>query len=137
MEISINYIAVLLAAVLSYGVGAWWHSPAGFGKQWMRMMNLKREDMGGMPLTSTQAMLIGFVVYVLVAYVLAHFVVLFNVLGWQDALVLGFWIWLGFLAPTLINSWLWEGKSFKLFAFNAAYALVQIEVMAVVLGLWR
>lgn len=137
MEISINYLAVLLAAVVSFAVGAWWHSPAGFGKQWMRMMHLKPEDMGKMPLTPTQAMLIGFIFTVLVSYVLAHFIVLFNVTGWQDALVLGFWVWLGFLAPTLANTWLWEGKSFKLFTFNAAYALVNILILSVVLGLWR
>ncbi len=137
MELSINYYTVLLAAVLSFVVGAWWHSPWGFGKQWMKLSGLTFGDMKSMPLTATQAMLIGFIFTVLVSYVLAHFVVLFGVANWQDAAVLGFWVWLGFLAPTLANSWLWEGKSLKLFLFNAAYALVNIEVLAIVLGLWR
>lgn len=134
---SINYLAVVLAAVLSFLIGAWWHSPWGFGKEWQRMMGLTPEDMRRMPLTGTQAMLIGFIVTVLVAYVLAHFVVLFGIVGWADSLNLGFWVWLGFLAPTLANGWLWEGKSLKLFIFNAAYALVNIEVLALVLGSWR
>ena len=141
MEISINYLAVLVAAVVSFAVGAWWHSPWGFGAQWMRMMNLKPEDMGKMPLTATQAMLIGFIVTVVVCFVTAHFVALLVPLeaaAWMSlSLQLGFWVWLGFMAPTLANGWLWEGKSLKLFLFNAAYALVNIEVISLVLAAWR
>ena len=138
---SINYLAVLVAAILSYAVGAWWHSPAGFGKYWQRMMGLTPESMGKMPLTAAQAIALGFVITVLVSYVLAHFVALLipaAAPAWLTlSLQLGFWVWLGFLAPMVANGWLWEGKSVKLFLFNAAYQLVSIEIMAVVLGLWR
>jgi len=137
MDIAINYLAVLAAAVVAYGVGALWHSPIGFGSYWMNLMGLKPEHMNKMPLTAAQAMSIGFVVYIVMAFVLAHFIVYVGADTVSLALQLGFWVWLGFLAPTLMNSWLWEGKSLKLFAFNAAYALVMIEVMALVLGLWQ
>lgn len=136
MDITVNYLAVIVAAVVAYAVGAVWHSPVGFGKQWMRMMGLNEESKKSMPLTAPQAMSIGFVVTLLVAYVLAQFIVLTGADSLETAVQLGFWIWLGFLAPTLANGWLWEGKQLKLFAFNAAYALVNIEVMALVLGLW-
>ncbi len=133
----INYLAVIVAAVVAYAVGALWHSPVGFGKWWMHAMGFDEGSMHKMPLTAAQAMSIGFVVTLLTAYVLAHFVVLVGANTWEVALQLGFWLWLGFLAPTLANGWLWEGKSPKLFAFNAAYALVSIEVMSLVLGLWH
>jgi len=137
MDITVNYFAVVVAAVVAYAVGALWHSPAGFGKQWQRMMGLSADSMKNMPLTAPQAMGIGFVVTLLVAFVLAYFQVLVGANSIPVALQLGFWVWLGFLAPTLANGWLWEGKSWKLFAFNAAYALVNIEIMALVLGLWH
>lgn len=137
MEITVNYLAVLAAAVVAYAVGAVWHSPVGFGTYWMKMMGFTPDSMKSMPLSPAQAMSIGFVVTLLQAFVFAYFVVLVNAATIDLALQLGFWVWLGFLAPTLINGWLWEGKSLKLFAFNAAYALVSIEVMALVLGLWR
>ncbi len=137
MEASVNYLAVLGAAAVAYGVGALWHSPAGFGRYWMRLMGLTQEHMRSMPLTPAQAMAIGFVVQALMAFVLAHFTVLVNSATAATGLQLGFWVWLGFLAPTLMNGWLWEGKSVQLFAFNAAYALVMIEVMAVILSVWR
>ena len=137
MDIAVNYLAVVVAAVAAYAVGAVWHSPIGFGRLWMGLMGLKPDDMGRMPLTATQAMVIGFFVTLLQAFVLAHFVVLVGAVTLSLALQLGFWAWLGFLAPTLANGWLWEGKSLKLFGFNAAYSLANILVMAAILGLWQ
>lgn len=135
MDIAVNYLAVVAAAVAAFAVGAVWHSPIGFGKQWMRMMGLSEQDMHKMPLSPMQAMVGGFFATLLTAYVLAFLISLTGAGTPQTALQLGLWVWLGFLAPTLANGWLWEGKSLNLFGFNAAYALVSIEVMAVVLGL--
>ncbi len=137
MDIAVNYLAVVAAAVIAYAIGAVWHSPVGFGKYWMRLMGLNSDSMRKMPLTAAQAMSIGFAVTLLVSYVFAMFMSLTYAFTVSTAMQLGFWLWLGFLAPTLANGWLWEGKSLKLFAFNAAYALVNIEVMAIVLGLWQ
>ena len=47
--------------------------------------------------------------------------------------MLAFWPWLGYIATTQAGSFLWEGKSFKLFAFNAAESLVAMFAMACVL----
>jgi hypothetical protein len=43
------------------------------------------------------------------------------------------WIWLSYVATTQAGSWFWEGKSFKLFAFNAAASFVSLFAMALVL----
>lgn len=137
MDIAVNYLAVVVAAVVAFALGAFWHSPIGFGKQWMKLMGFSHEDMRRMPLTPTQAMSIGFAVMLVVSYVTAMFMAMTYAFTVSTAMELGFWVWLGFLAPTLANAWLWEGKSWKLFAFNAAYALVSIEVITIILGLWQ
>lgn len=137
MDIAVNYLAIVAATIVAYAVGAIWHSPMGFGKMWMDLMGLKPDDMGKMPLTATQAMIIGFFVMLLQTFVLAYFMVLVGATTLSLALQLGFWVWLGFLAPTLANGWLWEGKSLKLFAFNAIYSLVSILVLSAILGLWQ
>ncbi|MDO8656228.1 MAG: DUF1761 domain-containing protein, partial [Nanoarchaeota archaeon] len=41
----INYLAVLVAAIISMIVGAFWYSPYLFGKQWTELMNLAPKDM--------------------------------------------------------------------------------------------
>lgn len=136
MDIAVNYLAVLVAAIAAYAVGAAWHSPIGFGGYWMRLMGFTRESMGTMPLTATQAMVLGFFVTLLQAFVLALFVSWLGVVSLEAALWLGFWVWLGFLVPMLASGWLWEGKSLQLFLFNCAYPLVAIEIMAIILALW-
>ncbi len=138
MDVGINYLTVLVAAIAAYAVGAVWYSPAGFYKPWIKMMHEFRGDHSKkMPLTGTQAMSLGFVFTLLISYVFAHFVVLMGVKDIGSALTLGFWIWLGFAVTTLSNSWLYEGKSLKLFLFNTAHLLVAFEVMALVFGWWQ
>lgn len=139
MIITIDYLAVLVAAVASFAFGALWHSSLGFGAYWQRLMGLTREDMHKMPLSPVQAMLLGFIATVLFAYVLAHFIAFGGILvggaSVGSALEVGFWVWLGFVVVTLANSLLWEGRPFHLFLFNAAYQFLSIEIMAAVIGI--
>jgi hypothetical protein len=132
----INYLVVLVAAIAAYAVGAIWYSPIGFGKQWMKLSGISKDDMHKMPLTPVQAMSLGFLFTLLISYVFAHFVVYIGVTDLPSALTLGFWAWLGFGFTTLAHSWLYEGKSLKLFLFNAAHLLVAFLAMAAVYGLW-
>lgn len=135
MDIAVNYLAVIAAAVAAFAVGAVWHSPVGFGAYWMKLMGFTEKDMHKMPLSPMQAMVGGFFATLITAYVFAVLISLTGAGTPQTAVQLGLWLWLGFLAPTLANAWLWEGRPLKLFAFNAAYALVSVVVMAVILGL--
>jgi len=136
MDIAINYLELVVAATAAYTVGAIWYSPIGFGKQWMKLMHLDKDHMHKMPLTAQQAMILGALFTLLLSYVFAHFVVIAGVADIPAALTLGFWLWLGFGLTTLAHGWLYEGKSLKLFLFNAAHLFVAMEVMALVFGLW-
>lgn len=137
MEIAINYLAVVVAAIAAYAVGAIWYSPVGFGKQWMKMMGFSKDDMRKMPLTATQAYILGFLFTLLISYVFAHFVVLVGAKGIAGTLTLAFWTWLGFGFTTLAHGWLYEGKSLKLFLFNAVHLLLAFFALALVFGWWQ
>jgi hypothetical protein len=140
MEIAVNYLAVLAAAVAAFGLGFLWYGPV-FGKQWRTLTGMSLEEMKSMPLSPIQAMSIGFVTTLLMAYVLAHVLGLAELaigeINLSHALQGGFWVWLGFIVPLSAGVWLWEGKSFKLFLFNATHYIVSIEIMAAILALWR
>jgi hypothetical protein len=140
--IDINIWAVLVAGVAYMAVGAIWYGPL-FGRQWRRLMGLTEGSMKKMPLTAGQAMIVGFVSAIIMAFVLAH-----DVFVWGDfyagsqpvgmlSFSLGFWIWLGYVATTQAGSWLWDGRPFKLFILNAAHAFVSLQVMAAVLVFWN
>jgi hypothetical protein len=141
MEITINYWAVLAAAVANMVVGMLWYGPV-FGKQWRHLMGFSVDDMKKMPLSPAQAMLGGFVVALIMAFVLAH-----DAFVWGNffgpsvgrevfAFQLAFWIWLGYFLTNTSGAWLWEGRPFKLVVLNASAQLVSLLAMACVLTWW-
>jgi len=135
MEFVINYWAVLVAALVYMFVGMFWYG-FGFGKMWIKMMGFTEESMKSMPLTPMQAMAGGLVTAFIMAFVLAKLTIIYGAIGVAGAWGLAFMIWLGFFFTETAGAWLWEGKSFKLFAFNAAHRLVALFLMALVLVLW-
>lgn len=135
MEIPINYLAVFVATIAAYAVGALWYSVL-FGERWKRLMNFTDETMKSMRMSARAAMSLGFIATLLMVYVLAHVAFMFGVNNLIGALQLGAWIWLGFQAPLLANSVLYENRPFALYVLNAAQQLVATLVAACVLVLF-
>ncbi len=137
-EITINFLAVVLAAVAYMFIGMLWYGPL-FGAKWKALMGFTDEAMKKMPLTPIQAIIGGFISALVMSMVLANeeFVwAQFFGSSMSEAMFafnLGFWVWLGFVATTQLNSVLWEGKSWKLFWLNAANTFVAYQAMAFVL----
>jgi hypothetical protein len=126
---TINYWAIAGAAVANMAVGMLWYGIL-FGKQWRAMMKFTDADMHAMPLTPWQAMLGGLATSLIMGFVLS---IMASALLISSPLALAFWPWLGFVATTQAGTWLWEGKSFKLFAFNATASFLGLFAMAYVL----
>ncbi len=131
----VNYFAIVVAAVVATAVGSAWYSPLLFGRPWMRLRGI---DPGSMQGVRCPAMPIAleFVCTLVTAYVLSLFTLL---LGGTISivLVLALVIWVGFYVTQLLGEVLWEKKPFGLFLINAGLRLVNITLMALVVGLWR
>ena len=116
-------------------LGVLWYHPRTFGTAWMRMVNITPEmaEKGKrrMPLMA----LVGFLAAMLIAWVMSYVGVLLGVYDWFGAVELGFWCWLGFVAPTALGTVLWDQKPFKLYLINVLYWLVAFILMALVLVL--
>lgn len=76
----------------------------------------------------------------LTAYVLSHLttfaIAYFKTPGTAAGLSSGFWIWLGIVAPLIMDGQLWEKKPWKLFWINASYRLVSFLLMGAILATW-
>lgn len=135
--VTINYLAVVGAAVLSMVIGSLWYGPI-FGKMWLGLMGFGPEKMEEMKKKNMSKLYACALVGSLAtAYVLAHFVSVWGAVDISGAFQLAFWIWLGFVATVMLSSVLWEGKSWKLYCLNAAYQLVTLFGMALVLVYWK
>src|SRR3989344_1544875 len=139
MEVPVNYVAVVVAEVSAMVIGFLWYGPL-FGKEWRRLMGISLDDMKSMSLSPMQAMGLGTVVALVMAYVFAHVFVFsstyMQVSGYMAGLSTAFWLWLGFVMTTQIGIVLWEGKPWKLFFLNTAYSLVSLAEMGVIIASW-
>ena len=135
-DVIINYWAVLVAGVANMAVGFLWYGPL-FGRTWKGLMGFTDESIKSMKMTPAMSMAGGFIVSLIMAYVLAIFISIFGVWDIKSALYLTCWIWLGFLATNTIGSYLWEGKPFKLFLLNSIEQFVAVNIMAVILVMWQ
>ncbi len=136
IQVTVNYLAVLAAAVASMVVGFLWYGPL-FGKMWMQLMNFDKKKIDeakkkGMGKTYVLAYLAALVT----SYVLALFVDYAKAKTIMDGAVLGFWVWIGFFATTQLGMVLWENKPMKLYLLNTLHYLVTLAVMGAILAVW-
>lgn len=121
---NVNWVAIIAAGIASMAVGFIWYGPL-FGKAWMKLTGKKEmADKSKMPMTYG----IMFVASLVTAYVL-------SVLG--PNMQTAFWVWLGFQATLLLNSVLFEGKSWELYCLNAGHQLVSLLAMSWVLSYFK
>lgn len=138
MDVSVNYLAVLLAALSTMVVGSIWYAKRVFGLQWAALAHV---DMSKTPKTGELVWLMGssFVASLITAYILAHVAFLSNVFFQnsflQDTLMTGFWLWLGFTATRFYVHDAFEGRRRKLTTMNALYELITVLVMGTIIGL--
>ncbi|MEK6888613.1 MAG: DUF1761 domain-containing protein [Nanoarchaeota archaeon] len=135
--VDINFVAILIASIVSFVLGAVWYSPGLFGNIWARLSGMSEK---GMKKNKQKGMvklyIINFIFTLVMAYVLSH------VIGWaQDVdftggAATGFGMWAGFILPLLVGSLLWEKKSMWLFIINAGYWLVSLVFMGGIIALW-
>lgn len=132
--VEINHLATIVAAIVSIVIGFIWYSPGVFGTAWMKAAGIK------MPKGKKKGMAKGFVGMIIVSLVLAYVLSIFIDYGQAatltEGLMIGFWVWLGFMATTQIGVVLWENKPGKLFVINTGFSLVELLVMGAIIATW-
>jgi hypothetical protein len=129
---SINYFAVLVAALSAFIIGGLWYSVL-FAKAWMVENNFKEETLRN----SNMAKIFGgsFILSLIISFVLALF------LGPdRDALIgtlAGFMAGVFWVATAMGITYLFERKSMKLFLINAGYHVLTFTIMGLILGVWK
>lgn len=143
MDIVINYWAVLVSAVVSMVIGSLWYGKL-FIKPWMELSGISSmspEKTKEMKVAANKSYMLQLVASLVMAYVLAHFVVVVAAYdqmgGWMSGMFTGLWLWLGFVAPITLGSVMWEGKPWKLWFINTSNWLVTLLVMGAILGGWQ
>ena len=139
--VPINWLAVIVASLVAFGIGWVWFSDMGFGKPWRKLMGVKDSSIKPGSDFMFKMLVLGLGSTVLMAFVLAHaqeFAMTYlNETGLTLGLMTGFWNWLGFMVPLFVSSFLYEQRPLKLVVINSGYWLTSMLVMGVIIALWR
>jgi hypothetical protein len=127
----VNYLAVIVAAVVAYGLGALWYSPLLFGKLWMKLTKMQ-EPTGD----AWKSYLAGFLTYLVQGVVLALIIEFTSFKGAIGGLLMGFLVWIGFIGTHSLGRVLWEKRSVKLFWLDNGYNLLASLLMGLIIGVW-
>jgi len=132
----VNYLAVLVTAVVGMALGWLWYGPL-FGKKWIGMMGWTEEQVARMKEQGmAKSYFVNFVATLVMAWVLSLFVAVSSAATFWQGVCIGAWVWLGFVATIMLGSVLWEGRSGKLYLLNVAYWLVSLGLFGGILAVW-
>ena len=133
MEIHVNYLAILVAAIVNYGIATIWYAVI-FGKMWQKLTGIT--DMKPAPMNIVLVLIGSFIL----SFVLYHSIVFGNAYlkmsGISGGIMGGFFGWLGYIAPVTLSTKLYEKKPWGLWLLDNAFWLISLVVMGIILSVW-
>lgn len=133
-EVSINLLAVLIAAIINMVLGALWYSPALFAKTWLAALGKTQEEIKS---SSTGIIyVVNTIGNLVLAYVLAHIVDYAQATTVVQGAQAGFWVWLGFMVPPLLTVYMFEMRNIKLYFIFIIYQLIALVLEGIILTIW-
>ena len=130
-----NWLAILVAGIAAWALGALWYSPVLFGKAWQKESGLTEENIknANMPLIfGTSA-----VMMIIMSAGLAMFFEGDATMNAMKGLHMGLLTGLVFVATSTAINYLYQRKSFKLWLIDAAYQVLLLALAGAILGAWR
>lgn len=138
LEVHINYLAILVSAIIMFGLGALWYSPVLFAKPWLSSLGKTGEQLQEDARQRSMILTFGlsFIAYFVMAFVMSHVIDYAAAKTLSDGLRTGFWLWLGLVATTSLVLSLFESRSLRLYLIDMGYHLIGMLIMGGILAVW-
>jgi hypothetical protein len=134
---NMNFLAIIVAALASFALGALWYSPILFGKAWQKELGFTDEYLQ----SGNMVKIFGssFVMMLIMSMGLASLLpnLANGALSAKSGLHYGLMIGLLFVATSMAINLLYQRKSIKLWAIDACYQIVFLCIMGLILGAWQ
>lgn len=135
MTEQMNYLAIVVVAVLNNILGAIWYCKCVFGGSWAKACKI---DMPKKKSKSCMKHMIGgFVMSLIMAGAVSCLVVKLDLTMVSEGLKLGFLLWLGFIATSQMCGVIWCKKPLKVYFIDAGFYLLSLFVYGAILSVWR
>ncbi|HEX3008140.1 MAG TPA: DUF1761 domain-containing protein [Bacteroidales bacterium] len=128
---TINWLAVIVVTVVSFALGALWHSPLLFGKAWSKEINRNKDQKIDFKLIFGLSLVANFAALVMLAAFIGNASTALQ--GLIDGLLISiFWI-----TSSIGVTYLFATRSLKLFLIDAGYYIVFFSIAGMILGAWQ
>ncbi len=129
---SLDYLAIVLAAVLAYGLGALWYSPMAFFGPWLAALGRNPATLGN-PLPP---MLVTAATTLATAAALAVVLQKAGIATWSGGGLAGLIVGLGIVATSIVSDHAFTNRPLVLTLIVAGHRVAALVVMGLVLGAW-
>ena len=132
----VNYLAIVIAAVVAWLAGAGWYTS--LGKVWTAAIGMTPEQMqqaksrpgAHLPFLYT------FIAQLVMAWVLAGVLGHIGALTLRGGVISGAFCWLGFVITTLVVSYTFAMRNWRLLLIDGGYWLLVLVLMGGIIGAW-
>jgi hypothetical protein len=131
---SINYLAIIVAALSSFMVGWIWYGPL-FGKIWMKLHGFTEEELKNSSMSMPVIMVVNYIATAMAAMAIAMFIGPEATAGF--GIFAGLMIAIFWIGTSRLNDVLYEKKPWRLFFINVGYNTVIYVIMGAILGAWH
>jgi len=140
-EPMINYFAVLVSAIVFFGIGAIWYGPV-FGKLWRESVGMTEAEAEKANPNMAKSFGLMFLSALLMAVATAYLIdYLLKVFPDSSAVSIGlntaFWVWLGYTLSYILTAPAFENRPWSYVFINGGYWLVGLISTGLIVGLWR
>jgi hypothetical protein len=136
-QVHINFLAVVVAAVVAFLIGGLWYSPLLFAKLWVNAHGYSEEQVKDMQKGAGKAYAVTLVCDFLIALAIAVLAGYIHLEHCVQGLKLGLLVWAGFAMPLGLTANMFSGKRITVFYIDTAYQLVYLVIMGAIIAVWH
>ncbi len=132
----LNYLAVVITALVTTVVGSLWYAPFLFGGIWMNLIGKTMEEIRAQG-NQVRAFSSVTLAALVTSYVLALFVHFTGAQSFVDGLVMGLWLWIGIIITSSLGHYVFSGFPLRLWGLDEGRHLIAIPIMSGILAVWQ
>ncbi len=134
---SIDWLGVVICVIVNMVIGTLWYNPKTFYPAWRKGQGKPEQmELGtNMPLIWTLTIVASLVIAIALSFVVkAIGSQMSGGVGLGTGAMVGFMLWLGFIAPAYLINSLFAGRSFSVWAIEVGEYLFSFVLMGAILG---
>ncbi len=133
MAFEINWIAVIVVALIYFAIHFFWYFPFAFGNLWLKLVGKESEPKSKIIRDTIIMIPTSFITVLIIDVVM----ILAGITEIGPALLLNLLLWIGFVATIGLNQTNFNDRGLKLFLLEYIFYLIGFLVAGSILVVWK